>query len=272
MTIQHVVHDGLELLYASPRASGFSKPPVLLIHGAFAGAWMWAQAVSEFAAAGHPVAALSLRGHGGSVGHDRLDWLSIEDYVDDVSTACAFLARQAEGDPILIGHSMGGFIAQKYLEHHRALGLGLMCSVPPQGLLASQFYLLFSKPGLFIQLNNILEGKIPNPQVVRDALFAGEISDEVVAEFLQHTQRESQRAIWDMSLFNLMGLGVRELPSVLVIGAEKDILIPPFLVQATARTYGVKPTIYAECGHALTHEKAWPAVSAQLIDWAASLS
>lgn len=274
MTIQHLFHEGLEILYCPPVSGGQSKkPPVLFIHGAFAGAWMWTQALEEFAAAGHSVAAVSLRGHGESGGHERLDLLSIDDYVDDVKTACDWLVGTSESSqlPILMGHSMGGFIAQKFLERHRALGVALICSVPPQGLLASQFYLMFSKPGLFIQLNQILEGKIPNPQMVRETLFAGEISDAVVADFLSHTQRESQRAIWDMSLFNLMGLGVRELPPIIVIGGDKDALIQPFLVQATARTYGVKATIYPECGHALTHEKAWPEVSTQLIHWASGL-
>ncbi|MEY4593493.1 MAG: hypothetical protein RIR18_2388 [Pseudomonadota bacterium] len=272
MTIQHLLHEGLEVLFCAPEAGRATKPPVLLIHGAFSGAWMWSQALQEFAAAGHPTAALSLRGHGRSTGHDVLDWLSIDDYADDVKSVCDSLGCTSSQPPILIGHSMGGFIAQKYLERHRALGLGLVCSVPPQGLLASQFYLMFSKPGLFIQLNQILEGKVSNPQVVRDTLFAGEISDDVVADFLNHTQKESQRAIWDMSMFNMMRLGVREIPPVIVIGAEKDALIQPFLVHATARSYGVQATVYPECGHALTHEKAWPDVSAQLIRWASTLS
>lgn len=271
MSVQSVVHEGREILYCFPDAAT-QQSPVLLVHGAFAGAWMWEGALLALAAAGYPAVAISLRGHGGSEGHDRLDWLSIDDYVEDVAVACAWLQGQSDRLPILVGHSMGGFIAQKFLEHHRAAGLALMCSVPPQGLLASQFYLMFRKPGLFIQLNQILEGKIPDARLVRDALFAGEVSDAVVEDFLRHTQRESQRAIWDMSLFNLMGLGVRELPPILVMGAERDVLIPAFLVRATARTYGTSPIIYPESGHALTHEKIWPQVCADLMGWLRGLS
>jgi pimeloyl-ACP methyl ester carboxylesterase len=173
--------------------------------------------------------------------------------------------------PILVGHSMGGYVAQKFLTRRPALGLALLCSVPPQGLLASQINLMFSRPNLFIEMNQMMDGKIPNAKVVRDALFAGEISDEVVNQFLSTTQRESQRAIWDMSMVSLFGHGIRELPPMLVIGAEKDVLIPPFLVQATARAFGVEATIYPGMGHAITHEKAWPDVSAKLIQWAETL-
>ena len=45
---------------------------------------------------------------------------------------------------------MGGFIVQKYLEARPAAAVALVCSVPPQGRIASQFHLLFSKPQLFL--------------------------------------------------------------------------------------------------------------------------
>jgi pimeloyl-ACP methyl ester carboxylesterase len=32
--------------------------------------------------------------------------------------------------PVLIGHSMGGFVVQKYLEKYQAPGAVLMCAVP----------------------------------------------------------------------------------------------------------------------------------------------
>jgi non-heme chloroperoxidase len=36
---------------------------------------------------------------------------------------------------VLIGHSMGGMVLQKYLEKREAPAVVLMSSVPPQGLL-----------------------------------------------------------------------------------------------------------------------------------------
>lgn len=266
--VQSVLYQGREILFCEPDQPQ-NKPPLLFVHGAFAGAWMWAGHVLQgFAEQGYRAVAISLRGHGQSEGHDRLPWLSIEDYVDDLAAAVEWLGAT----PVLIGHSMGGFVAQKFLERHPARGLALLCSVPPQGLLASQFYLMLKKPGLFIQLNQVLEGRINDHRLVREALFAGEVSDAVVAEFLSHTQSESSRALWDMSLFNLMGLGVRQLPPVIVVGAEEDVLIPPFLVRATARTFGVEPHLYAGMGHAITHEKAWPDVSARLLAWLADIT
>lgn len=265
--VKQVFSQGREIRYVFPKKPIPGFPPLLFVHGAFAGAWMWDGVLPALAAAGYRAAALSLRGHGDSEGSDRLDWLSIDDYVDDLEVAVAWL----NAEPVLLGHSMGGFVCQKYLGRHTARGLALLCSVPPEGLLPSQFYLLVRHPGVFVQMNLILSGHIPDHQAVRDTLFAGEVSDAVVAEFLSHVQRESSRALWDMSLFSF-GPKMRERPPVLVIGAQADTLIPPFLVEATARTFKVPAHIYPGMGHAITHEKAWPEVQERLIEWLGTLS
>ena len=41
----------------------------------------------------------------------------------------------AAGQGILVGHSMGGLVVQKYLEQNPAQGAALMASFPPQGTL-----------------------------------------------------------------------------------------------------------------------------------------
>jgi pimeloyl-ACP methyl ester carboxylesterase len=116
-----------------------------------------------------PCYALSLRGHGGSHGRDHLDWHSITDYIDDVKTVVDWLGET----PVLVGHSMGGFVIQKYLEHHEVPGVALVCSVPPQGLIASQFHLMFQKPQLFMELNNVMAGDYTDADALRESCLPG---------------------------------------------------------------------------------------------------
>ena len=144
----------LEVLSCEPKERRHAAP-LLFVHGAFAGAWVWDEHFLPcFAAKGYSAHAVSLRGHGGSAGHERIDWYSIHDYVEDVAEVVADLAAA----PVLIGHSMGGFVVQKYLERHAVPAAVLMCSVPPQGLVAAQFSLLFEKPGLMMEINRLLGG------------------------------------------------------------------------------------------------------------------
>ena len=220
--------DGLEVFSCLPsRKTG--KPALLFVHGAFAGGWMWTETFMPFLAeAGYPCYALSLRGHGGSTGGEQINWHSIGDYVDDVKTVVDWL----DEPPVLIGHSMGGFIVQKYLEHRPATAVALVCSVPPQGLIASQFHLLFSKPQLFLEINRIMSGEYT-----------------------------------DTATFNLPNLFAMHRPPMLILGAEDDVLVPAFLVQTTAHTYGQRAHIFRDMGHAVSHEKEWPLVAATLRDW-----
>lgn len=255
--------DTLEVLSCEPRERRH-EAPLLFVHGAFAGAWVWDEHfLPWFAEQGYSAHALSLRGHGASEGHERIDWHSVHDYVEDLARVIEDLAAA----PVLVGHSMGGFVVQKYLERHAVPAAVLMCSVPPQGLVAAQFSLLFEKPGLMMEINRLLGGGNVALDVLREALFAQEVSDETLRRYYRMMQPESQRAIWDMSVFSLPNLNAMARPPLLVLGAEKDVLMPAFLVQSTARTYGVPDRIFRGMGHGLMLEKDWLHVAETIRDW-----
>lgn len=263
LPIQTHTVAGCEVLSCLPE-TGARKTPLLFVHGSFVGAWMWTSTFMPwFAAAGYPCYALSLRGHGKSMDRDRIDWLSIADYVEDVAAVATWL----ETPPALIGHSMGGFVVQKYLERCPAPAAVLLCAVPPQGLAASQFHMLLQKPGLMLELNNVMSGGKVSLQAVREALFAQPVGDELLATFRDNMQVESQRAIWDMTMFNLPLLPFKERPPLFVTGGELDVMVPPFLVQATAHSYGVPAHVFKGMGHALSHEQNWVHVAETLKQW-----
>ena len=265
--IKTQIIDGIEVFSCLPTRKT-KRPPLLFVHGAFAGAWMWTDTfMPYFAKAGYPCYALSLRGHGESFGGEHIDWHSISDYVDDVRKVVDWLGC----DPVLVGHSMGGFIVQKYLEHRDAAGAILLCSVPPQGLVASQFHLMLQKPQLFMEINRIVAGNYTDTQTLQDALFVSEVEQEVLGTWLTRMQAESHRAIWDMSMFNLPNLLQMHRPPMWIGGAEMDALVPAFLVQSTAQTYGLPAHIFRNMGHAVTHEKEWPLVVAALQEWLAGI-
>ena len=75
---------------------------VVLVHGAFHGAWCWARVVPRLEAAGVPAVAVDLPGHGDAGGppgdlHAHADWLR------------GFLEAQP-GPVVLVGHSYGGAV------------------------------------------------------------------------------------------------------------------------------------------------------------------
>ena len=104
---------------------------VLFVHGGNLAAWCWDEHFLDFFAdKGFRAVAVSLRGHGASTLSQPLYWCSIADYVDDVRAIVDVLGVES----VLIGHSMGCFLVQKYLEKHHAPAAVLMAPTTPPGV------------------------------------------------------------------------------------------------------------------------------------------
>lgn len=253
----------LEILSQIP--AGKAHPtPLLFVHGAFGGAWCWQEHfLPYFAAQGYAAHAVSLRGHGQSAGHDHIDWWSIADYVDDVLSVCDDFTQP----PVLIGHSMGGFVVQKLFERQHPAGAVLLASVPPQGLMSSSLSMMFMQPDLMSQINRVLAGNWEHSDVLRDALFAQPAAAEDLQRYYRLMHTESQRALWDMTMFDLPRLTQRELPPLLILGAEQDRLIPANQAQAAAGFYSTSAEIMPDLGHYMMLERDWRRVADRIIAW-----
>ncbi|MGZ4620210.1 MAG: alpha/beta hydrolase [Frankiaceae bacterium] len=70
--------------------------------------------------------AVSLRGHGGSGGGERLSRAGIRDYMHDVVQTIVRLPAQ----PVLVGHSIGGLVVQRVLERYPVRAGVLISPVP----------------------------------------------------------------------------------------------------------------------------------------------
>jgi alpha-beta hydrolase superfamily lysophospholipase len=94
-----------------------AKPPILFVHGLYHGGWCYEEHfVPWFRSRGYEAAAVTLRHHDQHHA-PGLRVTSLMDYVADVVAAAARMSSP----PVVIGHSMGGFVAQKYLEGHARL-------------------------------------------------------------------------------------------------------------------------------------------------------
>ncbi|MGH2989623.1 MAG: alpha/beta hydrolase [Microbacterium sp.] len=121
-------------------------PNILLVHGAWHGPWCWTDFAQRLTERGHAVRAVELRGHDQPPG--RI-WHRVRDYVEDVRRAAAEFPEP----PILVGHSMGGVLVQRYLEDHPAPGAVLMAPVPAGTALAAAARLALHHPLAMLKAN-----------------------------------------------------------------------------------------------------------------------
>jgi pimeloyl-ACP methyl ester carboxylesterase len=81
-------------------------PPIVLVHGAWAGAWCWKRVLAPLRAAGHEVHAVTLTGLG-ERSHLLSPAVTLATHVADVVGLIA--AEELEG-VVLVGHSYGGLV------------------------------------------------------------------------------------------------------------------------------------------------------------------
>jgi len=242
------------------------QTPLLFVHGKWHGAWCWDEYfLPYFAGHNYECTAFSLRGHAGSEGHEGLRWHLIADYVADLEQ----VAGRFETPPVIIAHSMGGFITQKYLEtHHDHPAAVLLTPIPPTGLWPATFNLLRERPLIILKslASLSLYPVVETPEVARWSLFSDDFPAEKLEKIHPLLQNESFRSYLDELGLNLVRTKNVRTP-LLIIGAEKDAVIKPWTVERTARLYGTQAEIFPNMAHDVMLEAGWERVVQRALDW-----
>ena len=238
--------------------------PLLFVHGAWHAAWCWDEYfLNFFADKGCHALAVSLRGHGRSPTR-KLRTCSIADYVEDVSVVAESLPKR----PVVIGHSLGGFIVQKYLESHDAPAGVLMASMPPQGNLGSGLRWLKGHPWHFTKMAITGESLpyVNSLQLARERFFSAQMPDSQVLHYAARLQEESTRQALDCLFFNLPR-PKRVTTPLLILGAENDGAHTAKEIRATARAYRTEAEFFPNMGHNMMLEPGWDAVADRIHNW-----
>jgi alpha-beta hydrolase superfamily lysophospholipase len=239
--------------------------PILFVHGAWHGAWCWNEHfLSYFSEHGYTSHAFSLRGHGTSAGAKRFRLTRIKDYVTDLEQIVSQLPKA----PILVGHSMGGLVVQKFLETNTAPAGVLLASVPIKGVLRTTFRIARRHPLAFLKANLTwsLYPVIGKPKLTREAFFSKDISPEKLKEYFTRIQDESYLAFLDMLIFNLPN-PEKVTTNLLVLGAGDDTIFCTDEVEKTARAYGTEAKIFPDMAHDMMLEPGWQSVADCILEW-----
>jgi non-heme chloroperoxidase len=245
---------------------------LFMIHGMWGGGYQWDNFKGFFEALGWRCEAPYLRHHDvrpEDPPHPSLGTTSLLDYAADLEAAVRALPER----PVIVGHSMGGLLAQMLASRGLAEKLVLLAPASPRGITA----LTASVVKCFLpQFTTWGFWKRPNHPSLDQAVYAflhliPPAEQRPIHEKLVH---ESGRAAFEIGLWPLDGKRASEVDPakitcpVLVVAAEEDRIVPAKVVRKVAARY--PQAQYRELkGHAhwLIGEPGWEEVVGFVATW-----
>jgi pimeloyl-ACP methyl ester carboxylesterase len=236
-----------------------TKPPIVFIHGMWSTPHVWNGLASRLRAAGYSCLAPALPYHDVDPADPpapMLATIGVQDYVDALRAAI----RDVPERGVIVGHSMGGMLAQKLAEAAGARGLILLSPAPTaatQSLGLAPLRTVFgvtSKRGWWKSPTRI------DAERARWGIFNNVPADVASAE-IGSLVWDSGRVLFQISMpwadksrATRVDYGRLDMPALVVVGDE-DRITPVAIARATARQLA-GPVDYREikgAGHWLFH-------------------
>ena len=260
------------------------KTPIVFIHGLWLHATGWTDWLEMFESAGYDPGAPGYPGDGASVQDtrdhpERLAGLGINDLTSAYENVIAALPAK----PIVIGHSLGGLIAQKLLARGTAAAAIAINPGQIRGVLRVPLVQLRSgSPALRRPRNRHRAISLTAEQFrfgFGNALPAEESQDL----FDRWTIPGPGRPAFEVATSNLRRASASpaavdtrrgDRGPLLFIAGGADHIVPPAVVQAAAKLYAAGPAttdhhVFPRRGHSMVLDHGWRDVADYSLDWLA---
>lgn len=151
---------------------------------------------------GYRCLALSYRAHGSSTWSQPVQQAHFDDYVSDVEAVLAAEGLDAR-QVLLVGHSLGGGVAQRFAARHEVAGLVLVASMALgvwiQALFHAFPFHLVQHPVVSSQMLHDPSVLFQTPALAREYLFGQDAPETIVQWYVDQCRcRESGKALMEL--------------------------------------------------------------------------
>jgi non-heme chloroperoxidase len=246
-----------------------------MIHGAFCGPWAFDAFRKPFEAAGFRVHAPALRHHGAKAKPPAaLGTTSLLDYAKDL----AEFVRGLGAPPVIVGHSLGGLLAQMLAAKGLAEALVLLAPSPPWGMLPSTLFEVASAGAMMLAGDYWNQPLKPDygiaaahsldrlPPAERRKVFARFVPESGLATF------ETMHWALDIKRAALVHAEAVTCPVLCLVGSH-DKINPPATVKRIAERYRGRAIFEELDGHShwLVGEPGWETIADTSLKWLARI-
>lgn len=241
------------------------RPPLIMVHGAFCGGWAFERFRTPFEAAGYPCLTPDLRGRGAG---QTVAGVSMADFAGDIAR---LIAAQPE-PPVLIGHSLGGLVAQMAAAKAKVRALILLAPSAPWGVAGGSLEEAVSAVTLYALGPFWLQAITPDYGAARR--YSLDRLDKAARKAVfGRMAPESGRALWETLNWWLDPFMTTLAPAhkikapVLALAGERDLIHPPATVRQVAQCLGGETQVLPGMSHWLLSEPGWEAIAGRCLDW-----
>lgn len=238
------------------------KPPILILHGACSQPSHLAAWHAYFASTGYRCSVPALPGHGDGRPVDRM---TMDDYREAVVAAHADLGEP----PIVIGHSLGGLLAQQLAARKPCAGLVLVGSLPPGRLPVTPYALPYFLP---LVVTVLMGRPIPATRAALESLTVHDLSvaeqEEVLPDFVPESGRVYRRLSVGLERVDAQKITC----PVLVVQGEADRLVPAAVGRRLADLYKADLALIPGRGHWLVAGSLVETVAVPIAGWIEGLA
>lgn len=247
---------------------------VVMVHGAFCGGWVFDAFRTPFERAGLRVETPDLKGHGKADRPGDVAGLSMADYADDIAALCRSLTEADGSPPVLLGHSMGGLVAQMAARRTAVAALVLLAPSAPWGVLGSSVEEAVTAAALPLVAPTPFSPVEPDLRLLR-AYSLDRLAPAEREAAARRARPESARAVLETLTWWLDPLMTTHIPAgrpgadALVVSGGRDRVHPPATVRQVAERLGADYREMAGMSHWLPGEPGWDMVAGEILAWLA---
>jgi len=236
-----------------------TRPTLLFLHGAFVTHEPWRPWMERLAARGWGSVAVARRGRLG-IGPDQARGVRVADYLEDTLAAIDALGES----PIVIGHSLGGLLAQQVAEAGRCRAMVLLAPAPAAMLTAQAAAL----PAYLTMMPKILFGAPVKPGCSACERIALNRMPEEVRPALHAQLVPESGAVYRELIFGSVKVDPKRVTCpCYVVGGTDDRIVSPQLMRFTAERYGAELKLYQQHAHWILEEPGWEEVVDDVGGW-----
>ena len=246
---------------------------IFMIHGMFCGGWCWDNYKGFFKEKGYHCITPTLRFHEmdpSESPNPQLGTTSLLDYAEDLEKEI----RGLDNIPIIMGHSMGGLLAQILGSKGLAKALVLLTPVSPRGIIAltpsvlKTFWSAQMKWGFWKKPFRLTFNEVAYSML---QLMPVEDQQELFSRFVYESGRAAYEiGYWFLDWKRASEVGESKIDCpVLIIAGIHDKATPASVIRQVADKYKAVVTYkeYDNHSHWVIGEPGWQEIAEYTLDW-----